>query len=674
MSSGKPPTAIFRFAVTVVAVFGFWCSERQTAWAEHDHGACPDYAEYHDVLNGGIKDLERGPANQTVSPTTIRDFRGIKYGDQAGAIINRFEAVKNRQAMDRYAAHKEPSLQCAIDTAANEEANDDLVSARRWWSSIADDLKARPEYKRLYARSLSRLADVEILLSRADLELLDDKIPVARRAFLKHRFGKPSRNERITLELNLPNMDRSSAFKLKQAIEQLSEKRKSTPLATETESTAFLKSAMQHYRDALAIEQPSENFIGYALDLVKVASIEERLGETSNVQGQLKEAAELLAKHRDTDDWLSRNEFGLDQMPIAFVTQKLLKFASENLQDRLPAIEIGLEHYFSSLWVSSAMDTYASLGKRDDVVRLYKDHESELLSSNDILSEGASGRSLRMEATDIFTVRDQTTSRVMVAEALIKVREAKLAQRFCEQWVNSMPIDKIGAAFNAVAVAEVQRTIGEKQEFYASMKKAVEFITQARAESEPLARAKFLLCSRIEANLKDQPDKKLQIAVADLKQQASHRIMQLECISLAKRLSETGKKLERRGNYDAAGKMYLASSDIKAKNLGAADVETTAQQIDAGRALSLAGRYKTAADQLRRAINGVRKMKEPDQDLLRSTMESYADALSKAGQETEAQKVYDELRTLGDGTPKVIIEEDLRYLYLPKRSPRKATN
>jgi hypothetical protein len=671
MSAAKRLSAKFHLAVTVVAVFVYWCTEWQTARAEHEHGACPDYSEYHDVLNGGLKDLERGPASQNVSPT-IRDFRGVK--DQAGAIINRFQAVKNRQAMDRYAAHKEPTLQCTIDTAANEEVNDDLVSARRWWSSIAEELKARPEYKRLYARSLSRLADVEILLSRADLELLDDKIPVARRALMTHRSEKPSKNERISLELSLPDMDRGSAYKLKQAIEQLSEKRKSTPLVAESDSTAFLKSAMQHYRDALAVEQPSENFIGYALDLLKVASIEERLGDRSNVQERLKEATELLAKNRDTDDWLSKNDFNLEQMPIAFVTQKIIRFASEHLRDQLPAIEIGLEHYFSTLWVSPAMDIYASLGKRDDVVRLYKDNESELLSTNDISSETTSGRSLRMAATDIFAVRDQTISRVMVAEALIKVGEARLAQRFCEQWVNSMPIDKIGAAFNAVAVAEVQRTIGEKQEFYASMKKAVEFINQARAESEPAARAKLLLCSRIEADLKEQTDKKLQVAVAELKQQASHRIMQLECIALAKRLSETGRRLERLGNYDAAGRMYLASSDIKSKNLGEADLETTEQQIDAGRVLLLAGQYKAAADQLRRAVTGVRKMKEPDQDLLRSTMESYADALSKSAQEAEAQKVYDELRTLGDGTPKVIIEEDLGYLYLPKRSPRKATD
>lgn len=646
MSSPKRLSAKFPFCAISIAIGAMHLGGIKPVLAEHDHGACPDYSEYSDVLKGGMDDLERGPAKSSDSLRAPRSLRGINYADHAGAVIKQFGGITSRQAIDRYSAHKEPSLQSAMDSAANMEASDDLISARRWWSNIADELKIKPQYSDIRGRTLSRLADVELLLSRPDLELLTENESLSSRG-VRLRRNKSVYNKRIILELTLPDLDRSSAFKLNQVVSQLFSKPEGSPLVKEATSNAFLRSAMEHYRAALSDEPKSENFIGFALDLVKLAALEERFGEMSSANRHMKDAIRILIKKRDSVDWLDRNELTLDQLPIAFSTERLLKFATENAINR-STIEAGLEHCFASMWVSSAMASYASLGKHDDVVRLYNKFKKQLLEINTLGMSLQAADAPRIAATDIFSVREQATSRVLIADALISVGEPKLALEFCSQWVNRMPIDKIGSAFNAVAIAEVQLSLGVKQEFFASIKKALAFIKQARAENEPAARAKFILCSRIEADLTAEPDKVMQTEASELRQQAAHRIMQLECITLARRLSETGAKLERQGNYDAAGRMHLAASDIKEKNLGQADIETTAQQIDAGRVLTLAGQYKAAADQLKRAVDGVRKMKDPVSDLLRSTMESYADALSKSGREADAERIYDELRRLNE--------------------------
>lgn len=122
------------------------------------------------------------------------------------------------------------------------------------------------------------------------------------------------------------------------------------------------------------------------------------------------------------------------------------------------------------------------------------------------------------------------------------------------------------------------------------------------------------------------------------------RLQKLECLSLAQELSDTGWQLEKRGDPDAARKMYKSALDIKRKNLDSNDREIALTLCDLAR-LEANGSNPKAAEPFFIESLAIFRKKNSSHDLeYRAALESYAGFLKKNNRLKEAEKIYQEAR------------------------------
>lgn len=123
-----------------------------------------------------------------------------------------------------------------------------------------------------------------------------------------------------------------------------------------------------------------------------------------------------------------------------------------------------------------------------------------------------------------------------------------------------------------------------------------------------------------------------------------NRLQKLECLSLAKKLSDTGWQLEKRGDPDAARKMYKSALDIKRKNLDSNDREIALTLCDLAR-LEANGNNPKAAEPFFIESLAIFRKKTSSHDLeYRAALESYAGFLKKNNRLKEAERIYQEAR------------------------------
>lgn len=142
------------------------------------------------------------------------------------------------------------------------------------------------------------------------------------------------------------------------------------------------------------------------------------------------------------------------------------------------------------------------------------------------------------------------------------------------------------------------------------------------------------------ASLKDYEG---QIAV--LQVDTENRLQKLECLSLAKKLAETGWQLEKRGDPGAARKMYKSALEIKRKNLSPGDREIGLILCDMARLEANENNPKAAELLFLEALGIFRKKSLPHDLEYRAALENYAGFLKKNNRPNEAEKVYQEART-----------------------------
>lgn len=92
--------------------------------------------------------------------------------------------------------------------------------------------------------------------------------------------------------------------------------------------------------------------------------------------------------------------------------------------------------------------------------------------------------------------------------------------------------------------------------------------------------------------------------------------------------------------------MYSASLNIKKKNLGAQDDVVIITELDLARTALAAKEYPRAVSLFKAVLPKIRLNGQLRYKLLQQALEGYADALWKNRQQSEADKVFDELRKI----------------------------
>lgn len=645
----KRPTRLPYATVLAAALLVFHTSH--PASAGHDHSICPDYPQYKEVLNEGQSLLE--------SVGSGKALRG--------------EGNIDDRTWSPYFGYKEPKLYQYALTAARAEAAGNISHALCWWNGLADLLKSRTgeEHRFAYARVLSRIADLNLLASRPDvsddlieppyltwLEAHQKNVEISGREMKDGKPGQPIIKQespsyqgeppgirglstdpvRRHLAFSVPMLDLRLKGRLFQLFQHQSFS-ESQSLSGQANSPRLpaLRDVARQYEKAIEIRKRLSDggcSPHCVLDVIKLALIAKSLGENETSKIRMDEALLMFrASPAEPSPFLADdyNQASLCSSPLLYiiVTKELVSHALRSNEHGVTEIdERQFVRFFPGRWAPTAMQCCAAVNDKQSVLRLYQNY------GTDVLSMEAAGERAVLE-------------RVKVAEALVQVDAKAELFCFCELWKTRIPADPIGRAYQDVALAELALKQKDKDQAVDCFKVAFSELSRLKDLDEYLVRAQYRIAAKIEGNLAKTKDAQLvpiRTAAKKLKGEASHRLMQLDCIALAKRLSETGAKLRRQGKLDAASKLFEASLDIKAKNLGAENIETTRQQIEAAQLMSLSGRLEEAREALSAATEALRRGAYRDDPLYKRALENYADVLSKLDKSNEAEKIYVELR------------------------------
>ncbi|MBX9951010.1 MAG: tetratricopeptide repeat protein [Candidatus Obscuribacterales bacterium] len=122
---------------------------------------------------------------------------------------------------------------------------------------------------------------------------------------------------------------------------------------------------------------------------------------------------------------------------------------------------------------------------------------------------------------------------------------------------------------------------------------------------------------------------------------------QIECLGMAQKLDRAAFNLEKVGQYSMAERLYRQALSIKVKNLGVEDTETIKQSADLGRVAAAQGHKSEARKYFEEALAKLRNNPHT-KDMYASMLESYGDALSKMDYGAEANRIYEEARTINE--------------------------
>jgi len=692
MSSGKLQNAIFRFAVTVFAVFGFCCSESKTAWAEHDHGACADYVQYQNLLNLGKSQLSTSNSPDWKGEPS-KNRRAITFGH--GALTHTFEQF----------SYIDPTLQQYVLNGASTEDRGDIENALRWWSAADDKVQkseSNAESKYVHALLLSRIADLKLIQSQHLSDSFElDQLPyltwqksndvnalrVANdlvRAYLykKQRDkeaaeiqsvyptlpGKPwsggtlspfsTRFNRMSILCHVPFPSARMQSKLLNCLENC--KLKGTDALSKAENKLLLSDALSKYEESIRIrkEQPDNGSNAICImDLVKASIIERAFGDSTKAGKALEDAVKRITASAETDlpiymfvDDVQASLLS-SRLFYKLVSRELCTFALKDLTpSHVKVVEDELEHYCPKRWGATVIAAYADMGNKENTIRLFRK------VGDDVFSPDTNKGSIVEE-------------RFSIAQALIDVGAINEFNEFVSKWkahaLSEAPDSISVQAFYNSALASLYLCKGDRFE---SLKYLREFVRLAnllpagdRGETRyrlqnfsTLIEGIKTLSARTISNgdiaaIKEVDDLKLLSSeIATLKSQASHRLQKLECLELSDDLVRTAAHLASQGQYDRATKLLDAAIDIRTKNLGAHDSQTVDAQIQVARVLIGAERLPSAAKRLELVTTSMRKAKVKDIDQFRMALEMYADVLSKVQQSAESDRIYTELRALVD--------------------------
>ena len=696
MSSGKRLSAKLQFAVTGFAVCVLWCSESQTAWAEHEHGACPDYSQYQNLLDQGKSQIAPGSsAGWTGAPVNMRS----RPAYMLGAFTHTFEQF----------SYKDPTLQQYILNGASSEDRGDVEDALRWWSAADDRVSnaaSSAESDYVHSLLLSRIADLKLVQSQHlresvvaeqlpyltwqqshEAALLDAPNQLMRSYLLKKRrfeeaaeysrslpakTGKPfskvlresgfavdptgKRLPHTSILCHVPFPSNRMQARLLSSLENCIGRHPSS----EAESKLLLSEALSKYEESIRIRkrQPDNGSNAMCImDLVKVSIIERALGHSTQAGKALKDAVKLITASAETNlpiylfvDDVQASLLS-SRLFYKLVSRELCTFALNDLTpSHVKVVEDELEHYCPKRWGATVIAAYADMGNKENTIRLFRK------VGDDVFSPDTNKGSIVEE-------------RFSVAQALIDVGAINEFNEFVSKWkahaLSEAPDSISVQTFYNSALASLYLRKGDRFE---SLKYLREFVrlanllpagdrgeTQYRLQNfSTLIEGIKTLSARTISNgdiaaIKEVDDLKLLSSeIATLKSQASHRLQKLECLELSDDLVRTAAHLASQGQYDRATKLLDAAIDIRTKNLGAHDSQTVDAQIQVARVLIGAERLPSAAAKLELVTTSMRKAKVKDIDQFRMALEMYADVLSKTQQSAESEEIYSELRALVD--------------------------
>lgn len=696
MSSEKRLSAKFQFAVTGIAVCVLWCSESQAVLAEHEHGTCPDYSQYQNLLDQGKSQVTPSSSpGWTGAPVNIRS----RPAYDVGAFTHKFEQF----------SYKDPTLQQYILNGASSEDREDLEDALRWWSAADDRVRnaaSSAESDYVHSLLLSRIADLKLVQSQHlsesvvalqlpyltwqqshEAALLDAPNQLMRSYLLKKRrfeeaaeyfrplptktgkpFSKFLRENRYAVDptgnrlphtsilCHVPFPSNRMQTRLLSSLENCIGRNPSS----EAESKLLLSEALSKYEESIRIRkgQPDNGSNAMCImDLVKVSIIERALGHSTEAGKALKDAVKRITASAETNlpiylfvDDVQASLLS-SRLFYKLVSRELCTFALKNLtRSHVKVVEDELEHYCPKRWGASVIAAYADMGDKENTIRLFK------AVGGDVFSQDANKGQIVEE-------------RFAIAQALIDVGAIDEFNEFVSKWetqaLSEAPNNISVQAFHDSALASLYLHRGDRYEALRYLREFVRLAnllpagdrgeTQFRFQnfSALLKRIKTLSAKMISPGdvvaIKEVDELKLlSNEIATLKSQASHRLQKLECLELSDDLVRTAGHLANQGKYDEATKLFDAAIDIRTKNLGAYDSQTVDAQIQVARVLISAERLPSAAKRLELVTTSMRKAKVKDIDQFRMALEMYADVLSKVQQSAESDRIYAELRALVD--------------------------
>lgn len=131
-----------------------------------------------------------------------------------------------------------------------------------------------------------------------------------------------------------------------------------------------------------------------------------------------------------------------------------------------------------------------------------------------------------------------------------------------------------------------------------------------------------------------------------LQAKCKKRIMKIECLDMAKKLSTTGFKLEKQGDAGEASTMYKSAYEIRLKNLSGKDRLIADTLVNLARAEAASENYLDARTHYQKAIDLYKANRIKSDSEYQNALEGYAFLLRKVNQNKLADAVYDEIRNL----------------------------
>ncbi|MBX9671306.1 MAG: hypothetical protein K2X93_27200 [Candidatus Obscuribacterales bacterium] len=312
--------------------------------------------------------------------------------------------------------------------------------------------------------------------------------------------------------------------------------------------------------------------------------------------------------------------------PIS-VLDRAVKFPlAHGNKPNVQLIEKKLAQLFGEkLWVPSAMVTYVKFNRPQDVKRLYHAKSNEYL-----------------------IYHSRADERMKVGEALAQIGASTELEQYFMLWKSSLPVDPVARAYSQIALAKLKHSA--VSEAASDCDAAILELQKDKLNDEESVNTKIEIANMVISMLsKSSPSSISRKAIANARKlvgMCNHRLMQLDCLTLAKQLHMTGARLERAGQFAPAAKVYNAAAEIYLKNLGEKDIETGNYLVDSARTLMLSGDLARAESRIELALRVIRASPKADNDSLRTGLQTYADILNTVGNAEKVEPIYDELRRL----------------------------
>lgn len=707
MSSPKRLSAKFPSWAISIALGALYFVGIKPVLAEHDHGACPDYGEYRNVLEKGRLEAQSSSSatsTQSVSRSTTRG--AFVYGN----------------VYENY-AYKDSNLQKYIGYAVSAEDSGNIEQALNWWLAADEQVQKKDsDLERSYVHSLvlSRMADLNVIRSQhIDVELSADDLPylnweeannllkqcpselewqysLHRKKFkeasemLSKRkptvVGIPwtrslgtatapdfisSRAHRdIAILCHVPFPSKWIQPKLMFSLENCQIKGLNSK--AEAENRLLLEDALRNYKESTRIrkQQPDNGSNALCImDLVKSAIIERTLGRPSDSKKSLDDAIARITASAETNlpvylfvDDIQANLLS-SKLFYQLVSRELSSHALKNLSpSHAKVVEDELSHYAPRRWGASVIAAYAAMGDKANTVRVFK------VAGKDVFSPDTNKVQIGEE-------------RLAIGRALIDVGAFDEFKEFVSAWdlcvLREAPQNIFVQAFNNSALASLYLRRGDRS---AVLKYLREFVRSAnllpdgdRSATQVRFDTYSKLCADIEgfsskvaANSNDaaaireaEELETLESKIRTLSANSAQRLQTLKCLELSEDLMSTAAGLSSKGKFDEAAKLLDAAIDIRTKNLGASDSQTIDAQIQVARMFIVADRLPQAAKRLELITESMRKAEVKDIDQFRMVLEMYADVLAKTQRTADSDEIYSELRSLKDGNKLAPLEAPL---------------